>query len=150
MCDMGSMQQRRTTRHRVEIPCELVTSDRDEPQLYWATDLSGHGLWLEGAQSLPLGEVVVACITPGIWWRRREIQVFAEVVRVSYGLRQGDSGPGAGLRFIDLTASERWALRRWLHPRPLIAAMRRFPVAPKRPTHMPRASFGSPFSARVS
>jgi len=143
------MQQRRTTRHRVEIPCELVTSNRDEPELYWATDLSGHGLWLEGAQSLPLGEVVVACVTPGVWWRRREIQVFAEVVRVSYGLRQGDSGPGAGLRFLDLSPAERWALRRWLRPRPIIDATRRFPVAPKRAMPVTRATFASPFSTRV-
>lgn len=149
MCDMGSMQQRRTSRHRVEIPCELVTADRDEPQLYWATDLSGHGLWLEGAQSLPLGEVVVACITPGVWWRRRDIHVFAEVVRVSYGLRQGDCGPGAGLRFIDLTPSERWALRRWLYPRPLVDPVRRFPVPPQGGLPATRPTFASPFSARV-
>jgi len=146
---MGSMQQRRTARHRVEIPCELVTSDHDEARLFWATDLSGHGLWLEGAQSLPLGEVVVACVTPGVWWRRREIQVFAEVVRVSYGLRQGDHGAGAGLRFIDLSPSERWALRRWLYPRPLVSPVRRYPMAPARQPSGPMATSASPFAARI-
>ncbi|MEM9876811.1 MAG: PilZ domain-containing protein [Myxococcota bacterium] len=154
---MNGTQQRGTPRHQVEIPCAVVRSDRDEPDLFWATDLSSDGLWLEGAQDLALGHIVVACFDPGVWWRRREIHAFAEVVRRSRGQREGDTGSGAGLRFLDLSRGERWALRRWLHPRPLTSPIRRHLTstwaaaarAGGATAFGAATAFGSPFATRV-
>jgi len=109
---------RRAIRHTVDMPCEVISPRDDEPQLLWATDMSAHGAWLETLGPLDLGEQLVLCFRPGVWWRAREIQVFAEVARTSPGLRVGDDLPGVGLDFLDLTQRERWALRCWLRPRP--------------------------------
>jgi hypothetical protein len=134
-----SASARRTPRHLVEIPCEVITSDGDEPALEWATDMSADGLWLEES-SLPLGAQLVVCFRPGIWWRRREVTVFAEVARISRGLRPTDRAPGVGLSFLDLTGPERWALRCWLRPRPEPPPARR--ALPAR-TFVPLSDFAS-------
>lgn len=135
--------QRHVSRHAVEIPCEIITSQCDG-QLAWATDMSGGGAWLETQALLVPGEHVVICFAPGIWWRAREIQAFAEVVRISYGLRLGDRGAGMAVRFLDLTPAERWALRSWLRPRPMPAPRRRIPTRRALP-----APCASPFAARI-
>jgi hypothetical protein len=116
---------RSTPRHRVEIPCEIITSGCDEPSLAWATDMSADGLWLDERGDLEIGEDLVVCFRPGLRWRARELMLFANVARVSPGLRDDDIGPGLGLAFTDLTGGERWALRSWLRPRPEKAPSRR-------------------------
>lgn len=133
------------SRHEVEIPCELISSTDDEAQLMWASDMSADGLWMDTPAPLGLGEVVVVCFAPGVHWRAREIQAFAEVVRISFGMRWGDGDAGMGLRFLDLSPAERWALRRWLRPRPPRAPHRRLPGkrAPQ------RGMLASPFASRV-
>lgn len=148
MCDSlfrSASAQRRMSRHSVEIPCELISSTDDAPRLVWASDMSADGLWIDTSKPLGLGEVVVVCFAPGLRWRAREVQAFAEVVRISFGMRWGDGDPGMGLQFLDLTAAERWALRRWLHPRPHPQPKRRVPG--ERPP--PVESFASPFGRRV-
>lgn len=143
MCE-AAMSQRHVSRHAVEIPCEVITSHRDRPTLSWATDMSGGGAWLETDELLVPGDHLVICFAPGVWWRAREIQTFAEVVRISYGLRAGDRGAGMAVRFLDLTPAERWALRCWLRPRPMPLPRRR--VAGRR---APFAA-ASPFAARLA
>jgi hypothetical protein len=150
---------RRSSRHLVDLPCEVVTRQDDEPLLLWATDLSADGAWLEaGARRLALGEELIVCFRPAVWWQEREIMAFAEVARLSRGLRGDDPAPGLGVAFVDLTAGERFALRSWLRPRPERRPARR-PGAHRRvePTHVcarialpgPRAS-DHPFASRVS
>jgi hypothetical protein len=139
------MTSRRAPRHCVEIPCEVVLAQADEPVLRWATDMSAEGVWLEDGD-LRLGDELVVCFRPGIWWRRREIMVFAEVARVSPGLRPSDRGPGVGVAFRDLSGPERWALRCWLRPRPETAPARR--RGSSRSFAPPLAAV-SPFASRV-
>ena len=148
MCDSllrPELTQRRMSRHAVEIPCELITSTDDTPRFIWATDMSADGLWIDTRSPLGLGEVVVVGFAPGVFWRAREIQAFAEVVRISFGLRWGDGEAGMGLRFLDLSPAERWALRRWLQPRPQPRPHRRGPA----PRSAAVEAFASPFSRRV-
>jgi hypothetical protein len=146
---------RRSPRHDVELPCEVITQSCDEPLLRWASDMSADGAWFDTMCPLSIGEELVVCFKPGIWWRAEEITVFGEVTRISRGLRGGDDGPGMGLAFIDLTRHERFSLRKWLRPRPTIAPRRRVPgrmddvminVAASSPS--PFAS--SPFASRIS
>jgi hypothetical protein len=116
---------RSTPRHAVDIPCEVITSTSDEPSLAWATDMSADGLWIEDRDDLEIGEDLVVSFKPGIWWRAQELTFFANVVRLSPGLREEDRSCGFGIEFLDLTPSERWALRAWLRPRPPKAPSRR-------------------------
>ena len=146
MCE-AAISQRHVTRHAVDIPCEVVTSHRDRPELVWATDMSGGGAWLETDELLEPGEHLVVCFRPAVWWRAREIQVFAEVTRISFGLRAGDRGAGMAVRFLDLTPGERWALRSWLRPRPLPEPRRRVPSLRSMAPLVPPAS---PFAARFA
>ena len=126
------------TRHGVDIPCEVIGERDDAPRLMWATDMSAGGAWLDSR------ELAV------VWWRAREIQVFAEVVRVSQGQRGPDDVRGAGVRFLDLTGAQRWALRCWLRPRPQALAHRR--RWPKLPDLSPAlaAMVNHPFAARLA
>lgn len=116
---------RNTPRHTVDIPCEIITSTMDEPALAWATDMSADGLWIEDREDLEVGEELVVCFKPGIWWRAAELTLFANIARVSPGLRGEDDLPGLGVAFVDPDAGERWALRSWLRPRPEKAPSRR-------------------------
>lgn len=124
---------RNAPRHAVDIPCEIITTASDEPALAWATDMSAHGLWIENRDDLALGEELVVCFKPGIWWRANDLMIFANVSRTSPGLRGEDDAPGVGIAFADLTSSERWALRSWLRPRPEKSPSRRR-RAQKKPT----------------
>ncbi len=110
------MSNRRALRRAVQLPCELVSRYVDQPLLYWATDLTPYGLWLETPFPMELGEEVVLCITPGIWWNQRELMLFAEVTRISTSRDQGERG--MGLEFLDATPHERRALEAWLRNRP--------------------------------
>jgi hypothetical protein len=104
---------RRALRRAVEIPCELITRYLDEPLVYWATDLSPHGLWLDTGFPMEIGEVVVIGFEPAVWWKARPLVLFAEVVRTTRG-----GSAGMGLGFVDITDHEQRALRVWLRGRP--------------------------------
>jgi hypothetical protein len=108
--------KRRALRRAVELPCDLVSRYLDEPLLYWATDLSPFGLWLETPLPMQLGEQVVLSFQPAVWWPTREITVFAEVVRVTNGRRSPRTG--MGLEFLDLDENEERSLGAWLRGRP--------------------------------
>jgi hypothetical protein len=107
---------RRALRRAVEIPCEVVSRYLDEPLLYWATDLSPHGIWLETGLPMQLGEVAVVAFRPMVWWPGRELMVFARVVRAVRA--RHDALGGMGLEFIDLDGNETRALSAWLRGRP--------------------------------
>ena len=150
-------QSRQSSRHRVELPCEVVTSASDTLLLMWATDMSASGLWLEAERPLELGEPLVICFQPGIWWHAKEIQVFAEVNRISRGKRGPGDRRGMGLSFLDLTQSERWQLRCWLRPRPeprahrrSLESERRFQVPNAVSPAFPAMMSASPFAARIN
>lgn len=113
---MSNAMSRRALRRAVQLPCELVSRFVDEPLLYWATDLTAHGVWLETPFPMELGEEVVLCLRPGVWWHARELMLFAEVTRVASG-RDLDAR-GMALEFLDATAHERRALEAWLRNRP--------------------------------
>jgi hypothetical protein len=100
----------------VELPCELITRYVDEPLLYWASDLTPFGLWLETAAPMEIGEQVVVAFKPAVWWQSRELTLFAEVSRVSWTRRMFDRG--MALSFVDISAHERRALDMWLRGRP--------------------------------
>ncbi len=114
----SSSTSRRFIRHRVDLPCDLITQHDDKPQLTWATDLSWRGAWVEMDQPLRPGDEIVLSFRPTLWSRDREITVFAEVSRASMGRRASDGRAGMGLRFLDLAAHEAIALQSWLAPRP--------------------------------
>ena len=137
---------RRTSRHQVELPCEVIHARADDPLLLWATDMSASGLWIETDQVLDLGAELVVCLQPGVRWRAREITVFGRVARVSPGLRGADDSPGVGVDFLDLTRAEHWNLRRWLRPRPQPRARRRSFGRP-RPRQRPPSDH--PFASRL-
>ncbi|MCA9644002.1 MAG: PilZ domain-containing protein [Polyangiaceae bacterium] len=108
---------RRGVRHEVELPCELITSQCDEPLLFWATDLSRVGIWLETQEPLHRGDDVVLCFRPLMGWHGDEVQVFAQVQRIQRRV-QGAPTLGMALEFGDLSDIESAALSRWLAPRP--------------------------------
>jgi hypothetical protein len=110
------MSNRRALRRAVQLPCELVSRYVDQPLLYWATDLTPFGAWLETPIPMELGEQVVLCFSPGIWWAARELMLFAEVTRVA--THRDVEERGMGLEFLDVTAHERRALDAWLRNRP--------------------------------
>lgn len=107
---------RRALRRAVELPCELITRYLDTPLLYWASDLTPHGLWLETPAPMQVGESVVVSFEPSIWWQQRELTVFAEVTRVMWARDVNERG--MGLEFTDITVHEQRALAAWLRGRP--------------------------------
>jgi len=110
---------RRASRRAVDIPCEIVSKFVDEPLLYWATDLSPYGIWIETPIPMRTGEVVVLCFQPPVWWTGRELRIFAEVSRVCTTRRRTRAGlSGMGLEFRDISPHEQRALGAWLRGRP--------------------------------
>jgi len=110
---------RRALRRAVDIPCEIVSKFVDEPLLYWATDLSPYGIWIETPIPMRTGEMLVLCFQPPVWWSGRELRVFAEVSRVCTSRRRACAGlSGMGLEFRDIPPHELRALGAWLRGRP--------------------------------
>ena len=108
-------RRRRALRRAVEIPVELISRHVDEPLLYWATDLTPYGMWIETPFPMQPGEEVVLCFQPAVSWAQRELIIFAEVERMTAA--QG-SGAGMGLSFKGMTPHEERALSSWLRWRP--------------------------------
>jgi hypothetical protein len=105
--------RRRALRRAVEIPCEVVSRYVDQPLLYWATDLTPQGMWLDTNFPMERGEELVVCFKPAVWWPGRELMFFSEVVRSAQG-----GSTGMGLRFLDIDVHEARALKAWLRFRP--------------------------------
>jgi hypothetical protein len=108
-------------RRTIELPCELYTGRHEEPLFAWATNLSESGIYLETPTLLERGEDVVVSFLPSGGWSGSELTLFAEIARTVPGRRQEDTASGLGLRFLDLARTERFALTRWLRPRPKMA-----------------------------
>jgi hypothetical protein len=121
---------RRAIRRAVSIGCELVTSRWDEPLRYVATDLSVSGMWLQTAEPVRSGEIVVVCFRPddGI---ETDLHVFAQVARVmtARGASEATPGVGMGLELLDLTPDEAVRLESWLATFTAPVPRRRRPVA---------------------
>ncbi len=112
-------RSRRALRRAVDIPCELISRYVDQPLLYWATDLSPFGIWVETTTPMQMGEIVVLSFEPPAGWRNRGLTVFAEVTRVNANRRRHSAADtGMGLEFCDLTCHEHRALQGWLRGRP--------------------------------
>ncbi|MBM4374687.1 MAG: PilZ domain-containing protein [Deltaproteobacteria bacterium] len=106
---------RRSIRRAVSLGCELVAPRSDEVLRYRATDLSVAGMWLQTAEPVRAGEIVVVCFTPADGGEV-ELQVFASVARVmtARGATDETPGVGMGLELLDLRTEERDRLDRWL------------------------------------
>jgi len=100
----------------VDLPCQLVSRYVDEPLLYWASDLTPQGIWLETPAPMEIGEQVVLCFQPTVWWSSRELMLFAEVSRVMWTKER--IANGMGLSFLDISTHEQRALAAWLRGRP--------------------------------
>ena len=109
---------RKKVRRAVDLPCDVVSRHVDQPLLYWATDLTSDGIWLQTPFPMRPGDEVVVCIHPAVWWPSRELILFAEVVRSHCAGDTGLQGDGMGLRFTDITGHEQRALDSWLRGRP--------------------------------
>jgi hypothetical protein len=127
---------RRSLRRAVELPCEIVTRHLDEPLLYWATNLTPFGLWIDTRFPMQSGDVVVVCFRPAVWWPGRELMLFAEVVRAT--TTRGETG--MGLEFLDADEHERRALTAWLRGRPPPLPKRRPRVYGRRLLPKPRCA----------
>jgi hypothetical protein len=105
--DESVPESRRAARRAVEIVCDVVTMEGDEPVPSWCTDLSPYGLWIETDVALAPGERVIVSFQPTP--RHDEVTLFARVQRVS-----NEGGIGAGLEFEHVSAAEEETLRRAL------------------------------------
>ena len=108
---------RRANRKLVDLPCELVTNDWDEPIGHSLLDASPFGAWVRSSFPGQVGDIVVCCFEPNGWDRRRELTLFAQVKRI---LRPNQRSPRSGmaLEFLDITLAEQMALQRCLNPFP--------------------------------
>jgi hypothetical protein len=111
---------RRAVRRAVDLPCEVVFGDRDEPVVCQARDLSLIGVWLETEAPAEPGDRVVITFRPPNWPSIWNITVFGTVARVSRARRSSDAGTaGIAIEFVDLTDAERAALGDCLKGLPL-------------------------------
>ena len=103
---------RRARRRAVDIPCELISREWDEPVLHRVTDISPYGVWVKTSFPRPVGErVVVSFVGP----HGRELTLFGQVARRLKSRVGGRTRRGMGLEFVDITRGQRialhWALR---------------------------------------
>lgn len=102
---------RRGVRKAVDIDCEFIRPDRDEPIRCKARDLSPSGIWLVTTELLEPGAQLVVTFRPPHWPSPFSITVFGEVARVSKGRRTADEHQtGMGIEFTDLSDPQREAL----------------------------------------
>jgi hypothetical protein len=136
--DNAPNSHRRALRRAVELPCEVVSRYVDEPLLYWATDLTPFGVWLEAPAPMQVGEQMVICFQPTVWWNQRELMIFAEVTRVAWN--RDTNTRGMAIEFIDITPHEQRALTAWLRGRPPRLPQRRQRASSRRRLPAPRAA----------
>ena len=126
---------RNSIRRGVQLDCEVVSANADEPLRYRATDLSQRGIWLQTARPVRTGETVVVCFAPADGREHEELWVFGEVARVTTQRRADDDTPGVGMgiEFVDLSAAEKTRIEVWLHTQRAPVPRRRRPVRAPRP-----------------
>jgi c-di-GMP-binding flagellar brake protein YcgR len=113
MFELGHV--RHSERREVDFLCEVVARDWNAPFSHRATDLSPTGAWLRTSFPLEVDDVVVVNLRPPGWRAGRDLTVFARVARsVRVHERNGRRENGMGVRFLDITASERAELTRCL------------------------------------
>jgi hypothetical protein len=135
---------RRAIRRVVELGCELVTRQHDEPLRYNASDLSPYGMWIQTPEPMRTGEELVVCFEPPGVWGGGELMLFAEVARVATARRCLDlPGIGMGLEFTDLSKCDHHLLARWLGSRKTPVPRRRRPV-PRHGWRVPPPPFRKP------
>ncbi len=119
---------RRAERREVDVMCDVVARNWDEPVPYRASDLSPRGMWLDSTFPLEVGEiahVTVRGTRPG----EAPLELFARVARCTRTLRPlGEGRSGMGLEFLGVAADERTELRRRL--RGLAPSRRRGKLTP--------------------
>jgi hypothetical protein len=101
---------RRSRRHNVDMICELIRNDCDEPINHRLSDVSAYGAWIETSFPMSEGSHVVIVVTPPVG---DDIIVFAQVMRVRRRSPGGSRG-GMGVEFIGTTQLERLQLLMWL------------------------------------
>jgi hypothetical protein len=102
-------------RRAVDLPCEVVFPDQDEPVRCRARDLSASGVWLETSVLAKPGERVVICFRPPNWPIIWNLTVFGKVARASKARPQTErSTHGLAIEFTDLTDVERSAIAQGL------------------------------------
>lgn len=100
---------RRSRRHSVDLICELIRDDCDEPINHRVTDISAYGAWIKTSFPMDLGSHLALAIQPPTG---EEIVVFAKVTRTR--ARRARGGGGMGVEFISTTPRERLSLLMWL------------------------------------
>ena len=105
---------RRSVRRAVDLQCDVVFPDRDEPVRCRARDLSVSGVWLTTPVLAEPGDRVVICFRPPNWPIIWNLTVFGRVARASKARRQDDRTSGMAIEFTDLTDAEREALAQGL------------------------------------
>jgi Tfp pilus assembly protein PilZ len=106
---------RRAQRRQLEMPCEVITPDWDEPVPHQMTDISPYGVWVKTSFPRSIGERIVLCFTGP---HGQDLTVFAEVARRTRHRADRRRCRGMGLEFVDITARERVALHRALRRMP--------------------------------
>ena len=106
---------RRARRRNVDISCQVISSNWDEPVRHQIADMSPYGVWLKTSFPANVGErVVLSFVAP----HGREITVFAEVARVVRRRAGAEKRGGMGLEFVDIGQRERIKLHRALRAMP--------------------------------
>jgi len=106
---------RRAQRRHLDLPCEVITRDWDEPVGHRVTDISPYGVWVKTSFPRPIGErLVLSFMAP----HGRELTVFAEVARRVTPHPGDPRDCGMGLEFVDIGQAERVALHRALRKLP--------------------------------
>ena len=109
---------RRSRRHHVDMLCELIRADCDEPINHRIVDISAYGMWIQTSFPMADGAQVVIVLSPP---SADDIIVFG---RVSRARKRGRplgalrSSGGMGIEFVGVTASERLQLLMWLRQVP--------------------------------
>lgn len=105
MSELVPVRHRKSLRRAVSSPCQAVTLDPFRLVGERILDLSPRGARIACNAPVKLGDrILLSFRAPqsGAW-----IDAEAEVVRIVRGRRAGDSGYGAGLRFVDLERAVR-------------------------------------------
>jgi hypothetical protein len=120
---------RKTSRHALRIPCQVVREDDFQLVGERTIDVSSEGMLVRSDADVAIGDHVIVAFqaTPlGLWFESE-----AKVTRIVRGRRPGDNGRALGLRFTDMAAISRLILRGHLRrvPPPVPRRARRIDYA---------------------
>ena len=104
---------RRARRRPVEMPCELISTDWDEPIHHQLLDISQFGIWVRSSFPHPIGDIVVASFPLPDGDEATEFAEVTRVVRPSPGARRG-----MALELVGMSKHERYQLGRRLRRLP--------------------------------